>query len=88
MPAASETPMLPQTPLKASVRPVGRSRQHDRGADRMIDRGEHAEREQRNREHDEVRRCGRRGAAQAAAEVEHHHHVAAAPAVGEPARRQ
>ena len=67
---------------------VGRGRHHDRGADRMIDRGEHAEREQRNRERNEVRRQRRRGAAQAAADVEHHHHVAPAPAVGEPARRQ
>ena len=67
---------------------VGRGRDHDRGADRMIDRGEHAEREQRDRERDEIRRQRRRGAAQAAADVEHHHHVAAAPAVGEPARRQ
>ena len=54
----------------------------------MIDRGEHAEREQRDRKRDEVRRERRRGAAHAAADVEHHHHVAAAPAVGEPARRQ
>ena len=54
----------------------------------MIDRGEHAEREQRDGERDEIRRQRRRGAAQPAADVEHHHHVAAAPAVGEPARRQ
>ena len=67
---------------------VGRGRDHDRGADRMIDRGEHAEREQRDRERDEVRRQRRGGAAQPAADVEHHHHVAAAPAVGEPAGRQ
>ena len=67
---------------------VDRGRDHDRGADRMIDRGEHAEREQRDRERDEVRRERRRGATQPAADIEHHHHVAAAPAVREPARRQ
>ena len=41
---------------------VGRGRDHDRGADRMIDRGEHAEREQRDRERNEVRRQRRGGA--------------------------
>ena len=67
---------------------IDRGSDHDGGADRMIDRGEHAEREQRDGERDEIRRERRRGAAQPAADIEHHHHVAAAPAVGEPARRQ
>ena len=67
---------------------IGRGRDHDGGADRMIDRGEHAEREQRDRERDEVGRHRRRREAEPAADIEHHHHVAAAPVVGEPAGRQ
>jgi hypothetical protein len=54
----------------------------------MIDRGEHAKREQRDGKRDEIRRHGRAEEAQPAADVEHHHHVAPAPAVSEPARRQ
>ena len=51
MPAATATPRLPQTPLQSERPPaIGRRRHHDRGADRMIDRGEHAEREQRDAE--------------------------------------
>ena len=89
MPAASDDADIAADAVEGErAAAVGRGRDHDRGADRMIDRGEHAEREQRDRERDEIRRQRRRGAAQAAADVEHHHHVAAAPAVSEPARRQ
>ena len=41
---------------------VDRRRDQDRGADRMIDRREHAEREQRNRQRDEIGRESRGGA--------------------------
>jgi len=62
---------------------------HDhRSADRMIDRGEKADRQQRRaklqRGRDEAHRNHRR----ADADEEDHHHVAAAPAVAEPAGDQ
>ena len=90
MPAASETPRLPHTPLKASVRPRAPDASISIGhADRMIDGGEHAE-----REHARPRASSRFGASRdadqrdAAADIERRHHVAAAPAIGEPAGRQ
>ena len=66
----------------------GRLLDQHRGADRMIDRGEHAERRQRDRQRDQVRRQRRADQRHAAAEIEQRHHVAPAPAVGEPAGRQ
>jgi len=54
----------------------------------MIDRGEHAEHEQRGRELKRRRRQGSARKRDAAAEIERRHHVAPAPAVGEPAGRQ
>ena len=58
------------------------------GADRMIDRGEHAEREQGDREHGKRRREGGADQREAAADIKDRQKVAAAPAVAEPARRQ
>ena len=62
--------------------------QDHRGADRMVDRRKHAEREQSDGKRGE--RWRRRGAKQRnpAAEVKRDHHVAAAPAIGQPACRQ
>ncbi len=54
-------------------------------ADRMVDRREHPEREQRDREHNQVRRRRRGQQRQPAAGIEQQQHVAPAPAVAEPA---
>jgi hypothetical protein len=54
----------------------------------MVDRGKHAEREQRDRKRREIGRRRRRREAQPATDIEHHHHVAAAPVIGDPAGRQ
>ena len=59
-----------------------------RGADRMIDGGEYAERKQRKAEHVKRRRESRGDQRHAAADIEREHQVAAAPAVAEPAGRQ
>ncbi|MET4771091.1 hypothetical protein ABIA28_003305 [Bradyrhizobium elkanii] len=62
---------------------------HDhRGADRMIDRGEDADRQQRGAELQRRLHEADRDHRQADADEEDHHHVAAAPAVAEPARDQ
>ena len=57
-------------------------------ADRVVDGGEHAEREQRDCQHGQIGREGGAGQRNAAADIEQRHHVAPAPAVGEPAGRQ
>jgi hypothetical protein len=54
----------------------------------MIDRGEHAEHEQRGRQQERRRRDSSADERDAAAEIERRHHVAPAPAVGKPAGRQ
>jgi hypothetical protein len=54
----------------------------------MIDRREHAKHKQCDGEHGERRRKRSRDQRNTAADIERNHHVAAAPAVGEPARRQ
>jgi hypothetical protein len=86
-PAAKQTPILPQTPLKASVRPrlVAAATTI---ACRPDDRSQ-ANTPSANSEIASARSSARGSrAAQAAADVEHYHHVAAAPAVGEPAGGQ
>ena len=88
-PAASEMPMIAADAVERhGAAAMGRALDHHRRADRMIDRREDAEREQRDGEHCERRR--QRGSDQRdpAADIERDHHVAAAPAVGEPAGRQ
>ena len=68
-PAASEMPRLPQTPLNAMrASAMGRALDHHRGADRMIDRGEDAEHEQRDGEHRQRRRQRRGDQRHAAAD--------------------
>ena len=67
---------------------LGRVLDEHRGAHRMIDGGKDAEREQCHSECVERRREGGADQRQSAADIERRHHVAAAPAVGEPARRQ
>jgi hypothetical protein len=55
-----------------------------RHADRVIDRREHAEPEQRRRQDRQIGREGGSAKRDAAADEEGHHHVAPAPAIGQP----
>ena len=61
---------------------------HHRRADRMINRAEHADAEQRDGEQREVRRGADRRRRDAGTNEKDRHHIAPAPVVGEPARRQ
>ena len=89
MTADEATPRLPQTPLMptCAAQFVGVGDQH-RGADRVVDRGEQSDREQRHAQLQGRLNEADRGHGGANAQEEHRHHVTPAPAVAEPAGQQ